>query len=205
MGILKAALLLGFVALLLGLQSCAGTGKPASPESPVEMPAQTDPAPRVPDRVPAQAVEQARKDVEAGEYRRAINIYSETYRLQPHDGAFAKEFTRCIEGIRSIADERMEKGDIAAAGGLYYILQHDYQKFADIEQTLSFDHAYLKAKLDFCRQTLTKQGFEEYRQGNLEKAITLWQGLLAIDPQNNDMKEAVRTATQQKKNLEKKD
>lgn len=202
MDILKAALILCIAALLLGLQSCAVTGRPASPESPVQAPPPAGPAPRVPDR--AQAVEQARKHAEAGEYRKSINLYGEAHRSQPHDESLAKEFAQCLEAIRSAADERLEKGDIAAAGGLYYILQHDYQKFADIERALSFDYAYLNAKLDFCRHALTRQGFEEYRQGNLEKAIALWQGLLAIDPQNNDMKEAVRTATQQKKNLEEK-
>jgi len=125
--------------------------------------------------------------------------------LQPDDGSLAQEFAQCLEGIRSAADEMLEKGDISTAGGLYYVLQQDYQKFESLGQVLSFDHAYLDTKLGFCRQTLTRQGFEEYRQGNLDKAITLWQGLLAIDPENNDMKEAVRTAIQQKKNLEKKD
>lgn len=201
--IMKAVLLVCIAAFLLGLQSCAGTDIPTSPESPVQTPAPAGPAPRVPDR--AQTVEGARKHVQAGEHRKAISLYSEAYRSQPDDGSLAKEFAQCLEGIRSAADERLEKGDIAAAGGLYYILRQDYQKFECLEQALSFDHAYLNTKLDFCRQTLTRQGFEAYRQGNLDKAITLWQGLLAIDPQNNDMKEAVRTAIQQKKNLEKKD
>jgi tetratricopeptide (TPR) repeat protein len=204
MDILKAALFLCVVTILLGLQSCAGTGKPVSPESPVPIPDPAEPAPRVPDRSPAQAVEQARKYADAGEYRKAIDIYSETYRLQPHDSSLTKEFARCLEGVRSIADEWLEKGDIAAAGGLYYILQNDYEKFEVIEQALSFDDAYLDTKLGFCKHTLTKQGFEEYRKGNIDTAIALWEGLLAIDPNNNDMKEAVRTATQQKKNLKKK-
>lgn len=201
--IMKAVLLVCITAFLLGLQSCAVMDIPASPESPVQAPAPAGPAPQVPDR--AQAVEQARIHAEAGEYRKAINLYGESYRSQPHDQALAEEFAHCLEGIRSIADQGLEKEDFAAAGELYYTLQLDYRKFADLEQTLSFDDAYLGTKLDFCRHTLTRQGFEEYRQGNLEKAITLWQGLLAIDPQNNDMKEAVRTAIQQKKNLEKKD
>ena len=48
------------------------------------------------------------------------------------------------------------------------------------------------------------QGFQEYRKGNLDKSIVLWQSLLAIDPHNKDIKEAVRTATQQQKNLQEK-
>jgi cytochrome c-type biogenesis protein CcmH/NrfG len=48
------------------------------------------------------------------------------------------------------------------------------------------------------------QGFQEYRKGNLNKAIALWQSLLVIDPNNKDIKETVRTATLQQKNLQEK-
>ena len=201
--IMKAVLFVCIAAFSLVLQSCAVTDIPAPPESPVQTPPTAEPAQRVPDRT--QVVERARKHVQAGEHQKAISLYAEAYRLQPDGGSLAQEIVQCLEGIRSAADEMLEKGDISTAGGLYYVLQQDYQKFESLGQVLSFDHAYLDTKLGFCRQTLTRQGFEEYRQGNLDKAITLWQGLLAIDPENNDMKEAVRTAIQQKKNLEKKD
>jgi cytochrome c-type biogenesis protein CcmH/NrfG len=69
---------------------------------------------------------------------------------------------------------------------------------------LSFDRAKLNAKITDCKTALSKKGFQEYRQGNLSEAIALWQGYLAIDPNNADIKKAVNTAKLQQKNLQQK-
>jgi tetratricopeptide (TPR) repeat protein len=140
--------------------------------------------------------------MEAGEYQKAIDTYSGEYRKQPQDRSLIKEYAKSLDGIKSTADKRLEKGDLAVAGRLYNILQNNYKKFKGFEQMLSFNNAYLNTKLTYCKKTLSKQGFEEYRKGDLHKAIVLWQGLLAIDPHNKAIKEAVRTATQQQKNLQ---
>ena len=71
-----------------------------------------------------------------------------------------------------------------------------------MERTLSFDHQDLNEKLTYCKKTLSKQGFEEYTKGNLDQAIIFWHGLLAIDPNNQAIRDAVRTARQQQKNLQ---
>jgi len=41
---------------------------------------------------------------------------------------------------------------------------------------------------------LTKAGLEEYRKGNLAKAIAVWEGLLSFDPNNVEIRKAVDTA-----------
>ncbi|NMD40051.1 MAG: hypothetical protein GYA83_04585, partial [Deltaproteobacteria bacterium] len=79
---------------------------------------------------------------------------------------------------------------------------NNYASFSGLKEMLSFDDAYLNTKLSSCRKNLSRQGFEQYRKGNIERAIALWQDLLAIDPENKDIKAAVRTATQQQKNLQ---
>lgn len=138
----------------------------------------------------------------SGEYQKAINTYHEEHRKQPKDLPLMKEYAKSLNGIKLAADNALEKGDPAAAGRLYYVLQNNYSKFHDIENMLCFNSSSLAAQLTCCRKSLSKQGFEEYRKGNLDRAITLWQGLLAIDPNNKDIREAVRTATQQQKNLQ---
>jgi tetratricopeptide (TPR) repeat protein len=205
MNIPKARVLLAVLILLFGLQSCAGMRNPAAPESPSQTSAPpVKPAPQAVDPAPAQPDDQARKHVEAGEYQKAISIYADAHRKQPNDTSFMREYAKCLDGIRSNAEVLFGKGDLPAAGALYYVLQTNYPKSKDVEQMLSFDNASLTARLNYCRKALTRQGFEEYRKGNLDRAIVLWQGLLAIDPDNSDMKEALRTAIQQQKNLQEK-
>jgi cytochrome c-type biogenesis protein CcmH/NrfG len=48
-----------------------------------------------------------------------------------------------------------------------------------------------------CREGLTKTGLEEYRKGNLAKAISVWEDLLSFDPDNTEIKKAVDTARTQ--------
>jgi hypothetical protein len=139
--------------------------------------------------------------MEAGEYQKAIDIYSDQCRKRPQDLPLVKEYAKSLEGIKSTAEKALEKRDFASAGRMYYILQNNYAKFNNVVQMLSFNNAYLNTKLAYCKKSLSMQGFQEYRKGNLNKAIVLWQSLLVIDPDNKDIKEAVRTATLQQKNL----
>ncbi|HWR68850.1 MAG TPA: hypothetical protein VN416_07495, partial [Desulfomonilia bacterium] len=149
-----------------------------------------------------QADNLAQKHMKAGEYQKAIDIYNKEYLKQPQDLSLIKEYVRSLDAIKSTADMTLEKGDVASAGRLYYALHNNYTKFNGFKQMLSFNKANLNTKLTYCKKTLTRQGFEEYRKGSLDKAIVLWQELLAIDPNNEDIKETVRTATQQQKNLQ---
>jgi cytochrome c-type biogenesis protein CcmH/NrfG len=51
---------------------------------------------------------------------------------------------------------------------------------------------------------LTRKGLEEYRKGNLARAIAHWEGLLEFDPDNAEIRKAVETAVEQQKKLKKK-
>lgn len=202
--VLRPKLLFLVLILLLTFQSCAETKSSISPKSPVEAPAHAKHTSQVPGQAPVQTVNLAKKHMETGEYQKAIDIYSDERRKQPKDLSLVKEYANSLEGIKSTADKALEKGDFAFAGKIYYVLQNNYTKFNKVAQMLSFNSAYLSTKLSYCKKSLSMQGFQEYRKGNINKAIVLWQGLLAIDPHNKDIKEAVRTATQQQKNLQEK-
>jgi len=212
---LRPKLLLLVFILLLSIQSCAEMKSWISPKSPVKTSAQvkhTSQAPskaptlagqhKVPSQAPVQAATLARQHVEAGEYQKAIDIYSAECRKTPQDLPIMKEYAKSLEGIKSTADKALEKRDFASAGRMYYVLQDNYTKFTGVAQMLSFNSAYLNTKLSYCKKSLSMQGFQEYRKGNINKAIMLWQNLLVIDPNNKDIKEAVRTATLQQKNLQ---
>jgi tetratricopeptide (TPR) repeat protein len=204
MDLLKPKPILFAVMFLLIFQSCAEMKSWVTPKGHVKTSTHAKHISPASSQAPAQADNLARKHMDAGEYQKAIDIYSDACRKQPQDPSLMKEYAKSLDGMKSIADKASEKGDVASAGRMYNVLQNNYAKFDRVVSMLSFNKAYLNTKLTYCKKTLSRQGFEEYRKGNLNKAIALWQGLLAIDPNNKDIKEAVRTATQQQKNLQEK-
>jgi hypothetical protein len=217
MDLLRLKLLLLILILLLTVHSCAEMKSLISPKSPVKTSAHVKHTQQAPSQeqtlarqnqaasqAPVQAATLAKKHMEAGEYQKAIDIYIDECRKQPKDLPLVKEYAKSLEGIKSTAEKALEKRDFASAGRMYYILQNNYAKFNNVVQMLTFNNAYLNTKLAYCKKSLSMQGFQEYRKGNLNKAIVLWQSLLVIDPDNKDIKEAVRTATLQQKNLQEK-
>ncbi|MFO7568361.1 MAG: hypothetical protein R6W75_01090 [Smithellaceae bacterium] len=168
---------------------------PAPP--PVKETAQT------PTEASAQAATQAKKQMAAGAYQKAIDIYAVAHQNHPHDQALLNEYVKSIEKIKSTADQASNEQDFVTAGRNYDVLLKNYSKIKSVNKNLSFNDTYLDEKLSICKKTISKQGFEEYRKGNLGGAIALWEALLDIDPQNTDIKESVNTAKLQQKNLQK--
>lgn len=169
------------------VQSCAGTKSRQIPK---------------PVQEPAQAATRARQHMSAGEYQKAIDDYMTEYRSGSRTPAQVTKCVKGLENIKAAADKASDKEDFASAGRIYEVLLKNFSHFKDFVRMLSFDRAHLNEKFTHCKKSLSAQGFQEYRKGNLSKAIALWQSLLAIDPDNADIKGAVRTAKLQKKNLQ---
>jgi tetratricopeptide (TPR) repeat protein len=168
-------------------QSCAGTKHGQSPQRP--------------DQPRSHASTPAKKHMAAGEYQSAIDECNVEYRSHPQDQAFVKEYVKSLEGIKAVADKALVNEDFVSAGNTYTVLLKNYSSFNVLAQRLSFDKAYLNTQLSHCKKSLAAQGFREYRKGNLAGAIASWESLLAIDPDNADIKGAVKTAKLQKKNM----
>ncbi len=199
-------MLLPFViALLFGLHACAEMKGWLPQESPAQKPAPVKQAPQKAERPPERPLSLAANHMKAGQYQQALDIYGREFRRQPQEAALKKEYAKSVNEMKSLADTMLEKGNVPKAGRIYYTLRNNYASFSGLKEMLSFDDAYLNTKLSSCRKNLSRQGFEQYRKGNIDRAIALWQDLLAIDPENKDIKAAVRTATQQQKNLQDKD
>jgi tetratricopeptide (TPR) repeat protein len=147
----------------------------------------------------------AKEHMGAGECQKIIDIYNVEYRKHSHDQALVKEYVKSIENIKSAAHKALDKKNFASAGRIYEVLLKNYAHFKGFENKLSFNSPELSEKLSYCKKALFKQGFQEYRKGNLSKTIALWEDLLTIDPQNSDIKESLRTAKLQQKNLEEKE
>lgn len=200
-GLRRSKALILIILLLPMVLSCAEMKDWRSSTSDIKPSSTTDELSQ-PSRQPSvQAVNLAKAHVAAGQYQKAINVYNVAYQDQPHDRTLVIAYVNSIEDIASAANQAFDKQDVASAGMTYDVLLKNYSQFKGFHKALSFDSALLNEKLDYCKKALFKEGFQEYRNGNLSEAIVLWQDLLAIDPHNTDIQEALRTAKLQQKNL----
>lgn len=148
------------------------------------------------------SVHLARLHMQAGAYQEAIDVYDAVYQKQPHDQALLKEYAESIEYMAASADQALGRQDTGGAGKIYHVLLRNIARFEGFDAKLSFTRSGLNDKLAYCKKTLFQQGFQEYREGNLNQAIAVWQDLLVIDPHNKDIQEALKTARTQQRNLQ---
>jgi hypothetical protein len=152
----------------------------------------------------AEATMSPKQHAKAGDYEKALDEYAADYRKHPRDQALTAEYMKSVEEMKSAADKAYEEEGFSSAGRVYDLLLKHYGQFKDFAQRLTFDKAHLNRKLSSCKKSLSVRGFQEYRKGNLNEAIVMWQGLLAIDPNNEDIQKTVNTATEQQRNLQRK-
>ena len=201
----KSKLLVVILILLPIVQSCAGMKSRISQKSSVKVSAPAKNSKNTSNHKSAQINNLAKKHIKAGDWQKAFNVYNVEYRKRPHNQALVREYVKSIENIKSAADKALHKEDFASAGRKYQVLLKNYANFNGFDKKLSFNSTHLNEKLYYCKQSLFKQGFQEYRRENLSRAIALWQDLFAMDPQNAEIKELLRTAKLQQKNLQEKE
>ena len=149
-----------------------------------------------------QSLSQAKQNVTAGKYQKAIDLYKAEYERHPQDRVLVKEYVQSLEEIKTAADRALNREDFESAGDAYNVLVKNYADFKGFTHSLSFDRSQLNSRLTNCTTALSKKGFQEYREGDLSEAISLWQDYLALDPHNTDIKKALNTAKTQQKNLQ---
>lgn len=169
--------------LLLIFSSCAQNNKVVSPQT------------------SSLDIVQARQDVAAGKYQKAIDYYEKEHLKHPQEKVLIKEYVKSLDAIKSAADRALTVEDFATAGKTYHLLLKNYPRYKDIAKLLSFDKTQLQSRLTTCKASLFQMGFEVYRSGNLNRAIEIWDAYLIVDPENVDVKKALTTAKIQQKNL----
>ena len=194
-------LLFIMLVLLPIVLSCAQIKSWVTPKSSAKTPSPAQDSSKPPSQTPAQSADLAKKHIEAGDCQKAMDVYYVEYRKHPSNQALVGEYVKSIENIKSTADQALDKEDFASAGRKYDVLLKNYVRFKGFEKKLSFKNTHLNEKLYYCKKALFKKGFQEYRKENISAAISLWQDLFAIDPQNADVQKLLRTAKLQQKNL----
>lgn len=146
----------------------------------------------------------AARAVKAGNFARALDIFQAAIKENPGDAALAAKYRRTAHEIKAIGDKAFASKDFARAGSVNALLLKNYASFEGQRPPVGFSREALKDAVAACRESLTKTGLAEYRKGDLAAAIAVWEGLLAFDPDNAEIKKAVNTAKTQLAGIKKK-
>ncbi len=142
--------------------------------------------------------------LDKSDFEKAIETYNIAYSIFPKDSELRSNYIKAIEYTKKSADSAYYKGDFASAGFIYHILLNNHALVRDFADLLSFKRDFLHNRIKNCSKTLTGEGLEKYREGNLEEAISVWKDVLKFDPENTEVQKAIKTATTQLKNFHKK-
>lgn len=151
---------------------------------------------------PADVGAASRKHLAAGDYQKALDVYQSALAKYPEDQTVAGEYVRLIEDICGSASRAYEKEEYVRAGRMYRVLLLRFPLPRGIQKKISFDRNFLLSRITAGCSVLSRQGLEQYRGGNLKQAIETWEGILSFDPENEEIRKMLRTATVQRKNLE---
>jgi len=147
---------------------------------------------------------QAQQAMKDGDMAKAVEVYQSALTDYPGDADLSAKCSAMIGDIKALADGAWREKDFARAGAINVILLKIYPSFDGLRPPVAFSGEALKKSIADCRESLTKKGLAEYRRGNLAEAIAVWEGLLAFDPDNVEIRKAVTTARTQLDAIKKK-
>jgi len=141
--------------------------------------------------------------LKAGEFQRAVDLSKDVYQKYPRDPDVRSGYIQTLETIKISGDRAFEKGDLALAGSVYALLLKHVSSATRLNGSSSLNKEGLTAKIKTCVKNLFESGLQQYRSGNLNQAISIWKGILAFDPGNEEVKRVVDRTTLQLQNLKK--
>ncbi|HVP78017.1 MAG TPA: hypothetical protein VMV04_08975 [Thermodesulfobacteriota bacterium] len=184
----KRVILFGGIGLLLILSSCAWLRKePAQKEQAGKEQAQKE------EYVQKQQVQnqtdsvhrQAQKEIEAGRFQRAIDLWKEIYQEHPRDPNVRTSYVKALESIKSRGDLAFETNDLRLAEKIYEVLTRNWVHFSDFSKSISFGKDVLEKKIKTSRCLFTEEQVASHlRAGKFRKAIDLCKEMYNKYPQD---------------------
>lgn len=129
-------------------------------------------------------------------------IRSEIKRGRPEQ-AFASLHVESENGLLNQGIEFFRSEEYLSAGMVFRKAFSHMPPDGKVNENIIMSSENVSAYIERCSDILMEQGLMEYRQGNLDKALSIWEGILQFNPANERAKKAIDTARVQKKNLKK--
>ena len=146
---------------------------------------------------------QAEQYLRKGQFQKAIDIYTAALKNYPGHPLLLSPLQTALENMKKNAIKAFSNSEFASAGRTFYVLAKNYPTLKKLYKPLALSPQFLEEKITICRLELTKKGLALYRRGKLAEAISVWNDILAFDPDNEEIKKAVATAQAQLKKIKK--
>lgn len=120
----------------------------------------------------------AQRHFVVGEWDEAIAAYSEILAQYPSDGSIQREYREMIEKIKAEADRAFYSGDHDGAEKAYRILAENFPRFSALEETLSFEQAFLDQRILECRTALSeRRARQSLAAGDYSGTLDIYRGI----------------------------
>lgn len=141
------------------------------------------------------------KLLKKGEYRVALLEISKAIKRGQKESVYHDSRAKAINGLIS-RGQKLESGAKPGKAAMNYKTALDYYPKGaggGIKKPASF----LKKRLGSIESSLMDEGLRKYRAGRLEEAVSIWDSLLAVNPNHAQARKARETAKTQLRNLKK--
>jgi len=128
---------------------------------------------------------QARLDMKAGEFQKAIDLYREIYQKYPQDPTVRSNTIKTLESIKVSGDRAFGRNRFEMAENIYETLAKNWSHFADLGPSLSFDKNLLGKKIRTSRCLFIEQQVLSYLKAEeFQKAIDICNEIFRNHPQD---------------------
>ena len=142
-------------------------------------------------------------EIGTGDYMQALKEYRPLFHEYHNDKSLTQSFYNIVSHFYNREKTALKSNDLAAAGYINYALLENYDLIERYIRSLPFSKRSLEEGKRMCRDSLMKIGLDCYRKGDLQEAISTWKEILKFDPENGEIKKAIKNSEEQLKRIKK--
>jgi tetratricopeptide (TPR) repeat protein len=129
--------------------------------------------------------EYTQKEIEAGNFENAINLYKKIYQKWPQGPNVRSGYIKTLESIKSGGDQAFERKDYKLAERNYEVLLRNWDHFSNLSQFLSFRKTFLEKKIKTSRCLFTEEQISSHlKAGDFRRAVDLCKEVYNKYPQD---------------------
>lgn len=140
--------------------------------------------------------------LERGRYQEAIELLRSAQEQGHSPELFSDAWPQALNGLLALAEQHRKNREYSDAGHLYQLGLRFFPENSPLAEAIVMDQPELRAQLEVCADQLLNLGLLADRQGELERAIAIWNKIGDFHPQHKASQQALATTRRQLQNLE---
>lgn len=139
--------------------------------------------------------------IDNGDYSQAIDLIVVAVKSGEPELSYGDHYINAINTITKKGLGYFFNNDCENAGVTLRKALINFPSSKTLTAKIDYSPEKLNSYIQTCTERLMEEGLLEYREGNLEKALSTWRKILKFNPDYSETKKAIDTATKQLKNL----